>query len=194
MKWIAIVGVLSAAGLAVARDLNCWPDSDALYLFGSSPNAKQHELFMFSSHHKIDGHRGLIKTNDTRQEFVFYQCSVASSKYKNGGQIRSKTNPSMCVTPGAVHREVNGELEQYPADVDDRISLQPCATDHNLLLRKQWFTKNASPKSCIFQVTHHGWSTDAPSDVIVMSENGVALGSDVNPGTVQSMFLGPKKG
>lgn len=166
-----------------------------MHLFGAMVNGTDTELYEFSHKKQVNGHDALVRAVNATQKFQFFRCNVPYGKYKSGGQVRSAANHSMCVTPGAVYRwNSNLTATQYPAEADARISLQPCATEHSLHLRKQWFAKTATPKNCISQLSLQGWRSDAPSDAVIMSENGVALGSRTLNSTIYELYLGPPAG
>lgn len=194
MKFV-FVALLALCGMSMAHQLGCSPEGKPGHLFGADVNGKDLEVYQFSDERKVNGHLGLVRAKNTSQTFQFYRCAAPFGKYKSGGQIRSVQNKTLCVTPGAVNiYHTNFTSTQYPEDADPRISLQPCATSHSLELRKQWFSNSATPKKCIEQMTLQGWKTDAPSDTIVMSENGVVLGTHVMNSTIQELFLGPSDG
>lgn len=195
MKLSVSAFALTFIGAATAHRFACQPDGAPGYLFGASVNDTSMELYKFTSSKQIDGHHGMVKTDSTSQKFQFYRCSIPFGKYKSGGQIRSAHDPSMCVTPGVVHRfDSDHNVSEYPPDADCRISLQPCAEEHSLELRKQWFASSATSKECVSQISQQGWKSDLPSDAIAMSENGVALGSRGQHGTIHKLYLGPADG
>lgn len=157
--------------------LSCKPAGPAGNLVSLSFSGNHSEVYEVSGSKKVNGHPALVKTKETSQVFQFYECSAPTSKYKKGGQVRSILNDTMCITPGALYRYNNGSqnFTKYPEDADDRISLQPCAQEHSLTMRLQWFMGTETEKNCVWQISQQGWKTDLASDEVVFSENGVAL-------------------
>lgn len=157
--------------------LTCKPSGPAGNLVSLSFSGNHSEVYEVSHSKKVNGYPALVKAEETNQVFQFYECDPPTSKYKRGGQVRSVLNTSMCITPGAVYRfsVENRNFSKYPEDADDRISLQPCAHEHGLTMRLQWFMGSETEKNCAWQISQQGWKTDQASDEVVLSENGVAL-------------------
>lgn len=176
--------------------LSCKPAGPAGLLVSLSLIGNHSEIYEVSDSKEVNGYPALVKTKDTNQTFQFYECDAPTSKYKNGGQIRSVLNNSMCITPGAVHRfnVQKGNYSKYPEDVDDRISLQPCAHVHGLDMRLQWFMGSETTKNCVWQISQQGWKTDLASDEVVLSENGVALDIQEPLKKRSLIYIAAKKG
>lgn len=138
---------------------------------------KKVKLLEFSDKKNVDGSPALVTTNKTDQMFQFYSCPSPSKNYKNGGQVRSVSNTSLCVTPGNIYHynDQDKEYYPYPKDADDRLSLQPCETEHNFKMRTQWFMETETSKSCMVRLSQQGWRWDGTSDTVVTTDNGVAL-------------------
>lgn len=181
MKWSSIVLALAMASAAMAREWNCKPYMTPGTLLSKSIVANRTETFEISRTKKVDGHPALVKVDSTDQTFQFYECDPPSPNYKQGGQIRSASNTSLCLSPGDLYRYNYhvGNFTKYPEDADERISLEPCATVHSLTMRRQWFMVTETENKCLSRVSQQGWKTDGTSDVVVLSENGVALGSNI---------------
>lgn len=169
------------ASAAMAREWNCKPYMTPGTLLSKSIVANRTETFEISRTKKVDGHPALVKVDSTDQTFQFYECDPPSPNYKQGGQIRSASNTSLCLSPGDLYRYNYhvGNFTKYPEDADERISLEPCATVHSLTMRRQWFMVTETENKCLSRVSQQGWKTDGTSDVVVLSENGVALGSNI---------------
>lgn len=190
MRLLSLAVFLAGAGAVAA--LNCWPVGPKGHLVGRSTDRKVTEFYHFEKWRKMDGHPMLTRVNSTNDVFQFHECELPSLHFKKGGQIRSAQHPELCVTPGTVHILKDAEHEEYstyPQDADDRITLQPCANEHNLVLRKQWFSTFKMPEGCAVQVTQQGWKTDGNSDMVVLSENGVALGANAHTDKTLHMYV-----
>lgn len=122
---------------------------------------------------KTEAYKGdvLVVSEKPGQEFQFYECDPPSDKYKDDqnkefwyyGQLRSKDDPSMCVTPGYVYVKKGDYAwrnEPYPKHAEWTVRLQPCATKPSLEMRKQWFAmrKNLIKKGCSRVLKQVGWA------------------------------------
>ena len=172
-----ILLLLAGVASCMASRNECKPQGVAGNLAVVHLANKKVELLEFSDKKNVDGSPALVTTNQTNQMFQFYSCSSPSKNFKNGGQVRSLANTSLCVTPGNIYHYNEGKNEYfpYPKDADDRISLQPCETEHNFRMRTQWFMETETTKSCMARLSQQGWRWDGASDTVITTDDGVAL-------------------
>lgn len=170
---------LAGAASVMATGFSCKAVGVAGNLVSLDFFHRDSQLLEFTHDRTVDGHPALASTNHTKQLFQFYGCSSPSKHYKKGGQVRSLTNTSLCLTPGSVYvpSDKMGDATLYPENADNRISLQPCETEHSLQLRKQWFMETETNKAGLVQVSQQGWRTDSTSDTLILTNDGVALTS-----------------
>ena len=120
----------------------------------------------------VKGFKGkvLVASDKPGEAFQFYECEPPSDKYEGSndyfyyGQVRSKNDPSMCLTPGTVNRPVKGrkdKWEAYPNDGEKAVRMEPCAEEASLTMRKQWFRiPRTGPKGCSRELDQAGWESD----------------------------------
>lgn len=178
LSWLRVVLLAFLSSVSV-HALSCHPQGDAGYLTSVDLHGRHNTTYGFSSKSPLRGHPRLMSMPDTNQTFQFYACKPPSAHYKPGGQIRSTSNSSMCLTPGVVYRYQLGDrnVTQYPPHADARITLQPCADEANLELRKQWFMATNTNYKCVSHISQQGWSSDGAGDIVRSSDAGVSLGT-----------------
>lgn len=170
---------LAGAAGAMATGLSCKAVGVAGNLVSLDFHNHDSQLLEFSHNKMVDGHPALVSTKHTKQLFQFYSCGSPSKHYKKGGQVRSLSNTSLCLTPGTVYlpSDKMGDASPYPENADNRISLQPCGSEHSLQLRKQWFMETETNKEGLMQITQQGWRSDSTSDTLIITDDGVAITS-----------------
>ncbi|WFD17249.1 hypothetical protein MARU1_003297 [Malassezia arunalokei] len=177
----ALVGAASA----MASGLSCKAYGVAGNLVSLDFFHHDSQLLEFTLDKTVDGHPALASTQHSKQLFQFFSCNSPSKHYKKGGQVRSLMNTSLCLTPGTVYlpSDKMGDAMPYPENADNRISLQPCESEHSLQLRKQWFMETETNKAGLVQVSQQGWRSDSTSDTLIITDDGVALTSHPDKGT-----------
>ena len=176
---------LAGAASAMASGLSCKAYGVAGNLVSLDFFHHDSQLLEFTHDKTVDGHPALAPTQHSKQLFQFCSRNSPSKHNKTGGQVRSRTNTSLCLTPGTVYlpSDKMGDAVPYPDNADNRISLQPCESEHSLQLRKQWFMETETNRAGLVQVSQQGWRSDSTSDTLIITDDGVALTSHPHKGT-----------
>ena len=196
---------LSASAAPVAErsnQLQCSPYEDArsinLYYQTSSSYA-----LAFDPNDKKDGHAKLKAVKSTPHKFKFFHCQAPSDKYASQegdtqypalyGQLRSVAHPDMCATAGHVLKKTGkSKSEEYPPNSDGTITLQPCATEHNLQLRLQWFGIATEPDKLPPMLWVQGWKSDISEDAFLVGNDSSVSPTTLRPRpTVYRMYYVP---
>ena len=209
MQTSVLIAIFSALTLSVSAapvaerssQLQCSPYEDAraikLYLSTSPSYA-----LAFDPNDKKDGHAKLKAVDSTSHKFQFFHCQAPSDKY-NGeqgskypnlyGQLRSVAHPDMCATAGHVLVKTGkSKSEEYPPNSDGTVTLQPCATEHNLQLRLQWFGIATEPDKLPPMLWVQGWKSDISEDAFLVGDDSSLSPTTLRPRpTVYRMYYVP---
>ena len=203
---IAILSALtiSASAAPVAErssNLQCsaYDGGQSISLFFQSQSSY---ALAFDPNDKKDGHAKLKAVDSTSHKFQFFHCQAPSDKY-NGeqgskypnlyGQLRSVAHPDMCATAGHVLVKTGkSKSEEYPPNSDGTVTLQPCATEHNLQLRLQWFGIATEPDRLPPLLWVQGWKTDVSEDAFVVGDDSSVSPTTNGPGPKKyGLYYGP---
>lgn len=183
---LALAAIVSSVPVEEQSSLICKKYGGPSGILGVSDSGKDghdEQHFAFKPDQRHDGYAMLGAVDSTTQEFQFFKCDPPTGKYAEStpnkvyGQLRSTKHPDMCVTSGNVQIVTGSsggwvDTKSYPTD-DGTITLQPCATDHNLALRLQWFSQTRKP-NCPDALAFEGWKSDYEGTAI-KDNNGATL-------------------
>lgn len=99
-----------------------------------------------------------MRKDQPSQKFQFMQCKPLSDQYSgdNAGQLRSVDDPTQCVTSGFTATQDKNAPVQYVPDEHAPITLQPCASEDNVILQRQWMTYFGFDDGCAPYITYVG--------------------------------------
>ncbi|WFD22821.1 hypothetical protein MEQU1_001498 [Malassezia equina] len=117
------------------------------------------------------------------------QCKPLSDQYSgfNPGQLRSVDDPTQCVTSGFTATQDKNAPVQYVPDKHAPITLQPCASEDNDILQRQWMSYFGDDRCPPF-IDYHGHKSNPYFGRVVENQDH-SLTFSLNNGRGQKDYL-----